>query len=130
MTILQSNNDWFNERVHYPTADELAKEINVRYLVDLYDPNDPDRLIRKAGEQLSGFGEMRDDGTTLSGCWIYAGSWTEDGNNMARRDNSDPTGLGQPLNLAWSWPTFRPIFNNLVYSYLLVKHFVTMCHTS
>src|SRR5699024_11347031 len=79
------NLDWPYVRPHYPTADELAKEINGRALEDLYDPNDPDRLIRKAGEQLSGFGEMRDDGTTLSGCWIYAGSWTEDGNNIDRK---------------------------------------------
>jgi formate dehydrogenase major subunit len=34
---------------------------------------------------------MRDDGTTLGGCWIWAGSWTSSGNQMARRDNSDPT---------------------------------------
>lgn len=106
------NLDWPYVRDHYPTADELAKEINGRALVDLYDPNDPDRLIRKAGEQLSGFGEMRDDGTTLSGCWIYAGSWTEDGNNMARRDNSDPTGIGQTLNWAWAWPANRRILYN------------------
>src|SRR5690625_4846463 len=46
------NLDWPYVRPHYPTADELAKEINGRALEDLYDPNDPDRLIRKAGEQL------------------------------------------------------------------------------
>ncbi len=106
------NLDWPYVRPYYPTADELAKEINGRALVDLYDPNDPDRLIRKAGEQLSGFAELRDDGTTLSGCWLYAGSWTEDGNNMARRDNSDPTGIGQTLNWAWAWPANRRIMYN------------------
>src|SRR5699024_10578919 len=106
------NLDWPYVRDHYPTADELAKEINGRALVDLYDPNDPDRLIRKAGEQLSGFGEMRDDGTTLSGCWIYAGSWTEEGNMMARRDTSDPTGIGQTLNWAWAWPANRRVLYN------------------
>jgi formate dehydrogenase major subunit/formate dehydrogenase-N alpha subunit len=36
---------------------------------------------------------LRDDGTTSSYCWIFAGSWTEAGNQMARRDNTD-TGLG------------------------------------
>lgn len=31
---------------------------------------------------------------------------------MARRDNSDPTGIGQTLNWAWSWPANRRIFYN------------------
>src|SRR2546427_12923042 len=71
-------------------------------LVDLFDPKDPTKLIRKAGEQLAGFGEMRDDGTTMGGCWIWAGCWTSSGNQMARRDNSDPTGIGNTLNWAWA----------------------------
>jgi len=95
-----------------PTAAELAKEINGRALVDLRDPSDPSKVLRRAGEQLSGFGELRDDGTTNSGCWIYTGSWTAAGNMMARRDNSDPTGIGQTLNWAWSWPANRRVLYN------------------
>src|SRR5690606_12609364 len=72
----------------------------------------PPRIVRRAGEQLSGFGELRDDGTTACGCWIYAGAWTEAGNQMARRDNSDPTGIGQTLNWAWSWPANRRVLYN------------------
>lgn len=103
---------WPYVNPNYPTADELAKEINGRALQDLRDPDDPDRILRRAGEQLSSFAEMRDDGSTLGGCWLYTGSWTEEGNNMARRDNSDPTGIGQTLNWAWSWPANRRIFYN------------------
>src|SRR5690606_27178340 len=44
--------------------------------------------------------------------WIYAGCWTEDGNQMARRDNSDPTGIGQTVNWAWAWPANRRILYN------------------
>ena len=98
-----------------PTAADLAKELNGRALVDLVeetDPSRPARVLRKAGEQLSGFGELRDDGTTLCGCWIYSGSWTSEGNMMARRDNSDPTGIGQTLKWAWSWPANRRILYN------------------
>lgn len=98
-----------------PSAAELAKEMNGRALVDLVeeiDPSQPVRVLRKAGEQLSGFGELRDDGSTLAGCWIYTGSWTEQGNQMARRDNSDPTGIGQTLNWAWAWPANRRILYN------------------
>ena len=100
---------------HNPTAAELAMEMNGRALTDLVeevDPARPVRILRKAGEQLSGFGELRDDGSTLAGCWIYTGSWTEAGNQMARRDNSDPTGIGQTLNWAWAWPANRRILYN------------------
>src|SRR3546814_5731697 len=31
---------------------------------------------------------------------------------MARRDNSDPTGIGQTLNWAWAWPANRRIMYN------------------
>jgi formate dehydrogenase major subunit len=94
------------------SAEELAKEYNGRALADLTDPKDKTKIIRKAGEQLSGFGELRDDGTTLSGCWIYCGAWTEAGNLMARRDDSDPTGIGQTRNWAWAWPANRRVLYN------------------
>src|SRR2546430_13435310 len=31
---------------------------------------------------------------------------------MARRDNSDPTGIGQTLNWAYSWPANRRVMYN------------------
>src|SRR5690606_25757406 len=37
---------------------------------------------------------------------------TEAGNMMARRDNSDPTGIGQTLNWAWAWPANRRVLYN------------------
>ncbi|UMX79916.1 hypothetical protein MJ575_00940 [Klebsiella pneumoniae] len=30
----------------------------------------------------------------LSGCWIFARALDAEGNQMARRDNADPSGLG------------------------------------
>lgn len=101
---------WPYANPYEPTAEELAKELNGRALRDVTD--DDGNVIRKAGEQLAGFGEMRDDGSTLSGCWIYAGSWTEEGNMMARRDTRDPTGIGQTLNWAWAWPANRRVLYN------------------
>lgn len=95
-----------------PTPEEVAKEYNGRALADVFDPKDPTKLIRKAGEQLAGFGEMRDDGSTMGGCWIFAGCWTQAGNQMARRDNSDPTGIGNTLNWAWAWPANRRVLYN------------------
>jgi formate dehydrogenase major subunit len=95
-----------------PTPEELAKEYSGKALTDLADPKDATKVLRKAGEQLAGFGELRDDGSTASGCWIFCGSWGPTGNLMARRDNSDPTGIGQTLNWAWSWPANRRVLYN------------------
>ncbi|RIX47398.1 MAG: formate dehydrogenase-N subunit alpha [Rhodocyclales bacterium GT-UBC] len=106
------NLTWNYKNPEEPAPDEVAKEYNGRALVDLYDPKDPTKLIRKAGEQLDGFAQLRDDGTTTSGCWIFCGSWTQAGNNMARRDNSDPWGNGQTLNWSWAWPANRRILYN------------------
>jgi formate dehydrogenase major subunit len=103
---------WPYARPHEPTAAELAREYSGKALADVTDPKDKTKVIRKAGEQLAGFGELRDDGTTLSGCWIYCGAWTEAGNLMARRDNSDPTGVGQSLNWSWAWPANRRVLYN------------------
>jgi formate dehydrogenase major subunit len=103
---------WPYAKREEPTPEELAREYSGRALADVYDPNDKTKLIRKAGEQLAGFAELRDDGTTSSGCWIYCGAWSEAGNLMARRDNSDPTGIGQTRNWAWAWPANRRVLYN------------------
>ena len=95
-----------------PSAEELAMEYNGKALADLPDPTDASKTVAKAGEQLSGFGLLRDDGTTSSGCWIFAGAWTKDGNQMARRDNADPYGIGQTLGWAWAWPANRRVLYN------------------
>ena len=95
-----------------PTPEELAKEYSGKALVDLPDPKDPARIVRRAGEQLAGFAELRDDGSTACGCWIFSGSWGPTGNLMARRDNSDPTGIGQTLGWSWAWPANRRILYN------------------
>ena len=93
-----------------PRSEELAKENNGYALADLQDENG--NVIVKKGELLSSFAQLRDDGTTSSGCWIYTGQWTEKGNMMARRDNSDPSGLGNTLNWAFAWPLNRRIIYN------------------
>jgi formate dehydrogenase major subunit len=95
-----------------PTPDEMAMEFNGRALADLPDPKDPTKVLVKRGEQLSSFAQLKDDGSTASGCWIFCGSWTQAGNQMARRDNSDPTGIGQSLGWAWAWPANRRILYN------------------
>ena len=103
---------WDYSQPHEPSPEEIAKEYNGKALADLPDPSGEGKFIRRKGEQLSGFGELRDDGSTASGCWIFAGSWTQQGNQMGRRDNSDPYGMGQTLGWAWAWPANRRILYN------------------
>jgi len=103
---------WPYKIPHSPSAEELAMEFNGKALADIYDAKDPTKIVVKKGEQVPGFGVLRDDGTTSSGCWVYAGAWTQAGNQMARRDNADPYGIGQTLNWAWAWPANRRILYN------------------
>ena len=106
------NLTWKYAQPDSPNPEELAKEYTGSALKDLADPKDPTKITRKAGEQLAGFAELRDDGSTQSGCWIFCGAWGPTGNLMARRDNADPTGIGQTLNWAWSWPANRRVLYN------------------
>jgi formate dehydrogenase major subunit len=106
------NLTWPYKIPHAPSAEELAREYNGKALADITDPKDKTKVIRKAGEQLDGFAQLKDDGTTACGCWIFSGAWTEKGNAMARRDNSDPSGLGNTLNWSFAWPANRRILYN------------------
>ena len=106
------NLSWPYARPTNPTPVELAMEYSGKALKDLTDPKDPTKVTRKAGEQLAGFAELRNDGSTSSGCWIFCGSWGPTGNLMARRDNSDPTGIGNTINWAYAWPANRRVLYN------------------
>ncbi len=103
---------WPYRHAMEPTPEELAKEYNGYALDDIPDPADKTRVLFKKGQQLSSFSQLADDGTTASGNWIFCGCWTEAGNQMARRDNSDPSGIGLAPNWAWSWPANRRILYN------------------
>jgi formate dehydrogenase major subunit len=95
-----------------PTSDELAKEMNGYVIEDVTDPNDPTKVVLQKGKQVANFSVLRDDGKTASGCWIYSGCFNEQGNNMARRDTSDPDGVGVYPKWAFSWPLNRRVLYN------------------
>lgn len=94
--ILHLTWDYLNTRE--PTLTELAREINGYELA--------------TGERLSSFGQLRDDGTTSSGNWLYCGSYPESGNLMARRDPTDPGAMGFHHQWAFSWPLNRRVLYN------------------
>ena len=106
------NLTWPYAQPFSPTPEELAMEYNGKALAEVTDPKDTAKVLVKKGEQLAGFAQLRDDGSTACGCWIFAGCWTQAGNQMGRRDNSDPTGIGQTLNWAWAWPANRRVLYN------------------
>jgi formate dehydrogenase major subunit len=93
-----------------PPLAEVLKEINGKALADLEDPVTKQQI--KAGQQLPGFAWLKDDGTTSCGNWLYSGSFTEAGNQSARRDPSDPSGLGVHPGWGWSWPANRRVLYN------------------
>ncbi|UCE58671.1 MAG: hypothetical protein JSU63_14655, partial [Phycisphaerales bacterium] len=84
----------------------LAKEINGYHLVDSDNG--------AAGDLVTNFTKLADDGTTSSGNWLYCQSYNMDGNNMARRTASDPAEdvIGLNAGWAWCWPINRRIIYN------------------
>src|SRR5580692_6086972 len=99
----------YSDRLYPPLA-EVLKEMNGKALADLEDPATKQQI--KAGQQLPGFAWLKDDGTTSCGNWIYSGSFTEAGNQTARRDPSDPSNLGIHPGWGWSWPANRRVLYN------------------
>ncbi|MGC3894769.1 formate dehydrogenase-N subunit alpha [Pseudomonas urmiensis] len=103
------NMAWDYNNPYDPDPEEVAKESNGYALADLRD--DKGNLILRKGQLLDNFGQLRDDGSTMCFNWVFAGSWTEAGNQMARRDNAD-SGLGCTPGWAWAWPQNRRILYN------------------
>ena len=106
------NLDWRYKDPGEPTPEELAKELNGYASEDITDPKDPAKVVIAKGKQLVNFSVLRDDGKTTCGCWIYSGCFNEAGNNMARRDNTDPDNTGVFPNWAWAWPVNRRVLYN------------------
>ena len=59
---------------------------------------------------VSGFSELKDDGTTSCGCWIYSGVFPEPGRNRARERKT----TSNPIHPEWgfAWPHNRRILYN------------------
>ena len=106
------NLNWWYTNPASPSMEEVAREINGRAVRDVTDEKDRKRVLLKKGQQLSQFGQLRADGSTLCGNWLYVGSYTEAGNLLKRRNTDDPTGLGFHHQWAFNWPANRRILYN------------------
>jgi formate dehydrogenase-N alpha subunit len=94
----------------HPDPHRVARELNGRFLVDV---TEKDGKGFAAGKQVPGFAQLRDDGSTMCGNWIYCGGYTDEGNLAARRDTTDaPNGIGLSPKWAWTWPMNRRILYN------------------
>ncbi len=68
---------------------------------------------------LSGYSDLKADGSTACAMWIYGGFWNNNDapldpaeQPIGRRDNSDETGIGLNSTWAYSWPNNRRILYN------------------
>lgn len=69
----------------------------------------------KKGDQVPSFALLADDGSTASGCWIYTGAYTNEGNMMARTSkqrNAIQAKLDIFPQWAFTWPANRKILYN------------------
>jgi formate dehydrogenase major subunit len=79
-----------------PSADAVLREIN---------GTGPD------GEALSSYEELRDDGSTSCGCWIYCGVYA-DGVNQANRRKPHGEQNWTGAEWGWAWPANRRVLYN------------------
>jgi formate dehydrogenase major subunit len=87
------------DEMQEPSAQAVAEEISGYRVAD--------------GAQVSGFGELRDDGSTACGCWIYSGVAPEKGVNLAaRRERDKPGEHTNHSGWGWAWPNDRRILYN------------------
>ena len=91
----------------YLSAEDVLKEMNGFALRDL-----PESKL-KAGDLVTKVGDLKADGSTSSGAWLYAGIFAGGVNLSKRRDSkTDPGGLGMYPNFAWTWPNnMRVLYN-------------------
>jgi formate dehydrogenase major subunit len=82
-----------------------------------YDDPDAEYILREVngtgadGKALSSFGQLKGDGSTRSGCWIYAGVFADETNLAARRRPGREQSWVAP-EWGWAWPANRRILYN------------------
>ena len=92
---------------NYTTAEDVLREINGYALRD-----NPETGL-KAGDLVRKVSDLRADGSTSSGAWIYAGVFANGENLSKRRDSqTDPGGLGLYPGFGWTWPNNMRILYN------------------
>jgi formate dehydrogenase major subunit len=82
-----------------------------------YDDPDPETVLREingwdsAGRALAGYTDLKDDGSTTCGCWIYCGVYADEVNQASRRTPASKDDWVAP-EWGWAWPMNRRIIYN------------------
>ena len=63
------------------------------------------------GKALSSYTQLKNDGSTTCGCWIYCGVYKDDVNQAARRKPGGEQSWVAP-DWGWAWPSNRRIIYN------------------
>jgi formate dehydrogenase major subunit len=63
------------------------------------------------GAALPAYTELKDDGSTVCGCWIYCGCYANESNQAARRKPASEQSWVAP-EWGWAWPANRRIIYN------------------
>jgi formate dehydrogenase major subunit len=99
--------------------DELVQLLNWDYPTHsaIQEP-DAEAVLKEIGgyeaqtrKPLSGYKELKDDGTTACGCWIYSGCYQDGVNQPARKKPHWEQNYIAP-EWAWAWPDNRRILYN------------------
>ena len=101
--VLDLTWDYGIEGSDEPSADAVLREINGWHLTG------EDHSGR--GDLLSGFTDMRPDGSTAGGCWIYTGVYAGGINHSASRRPGREQSWVAP-EWGWAWPSNRRILYN------------------
>ncbi|ABC80599.1 Formate dehydrogenase [Anaeromyxobacter dehalogenans 2CP-C] len=80
-----------------PDAEAVLREVNGFTVAD--------------GMPVPGFAELKDDGSTACGCWIYSGCFRDGVNQTARRRPEREQHWVAP-DWGWAWPANRRILYN------------------
>ncbi len=82
------------------------------------DEPDPEKVLREINgytvadrKQLQSLEQIRDDGSTASGCWLYCGVYPERDRNRSK-DRQGELDKSVHLNWAWAWPDNRRMLYN------------------
>jgi formate dehydrogenase major subunit len=119
---------WFMYRLGRKVKEKLANSDDPkdRAVLDLvwdyptqgpHEEPDAEAILREIGgwdennEALGSYLQIKDDGSTSCGCWIYCGCYAEETNQAARRKPGAEQSWVAP-EWGWAWPMNRRIIYN------------------
>jgi formate dehydrogenase major subunit len=79
-----------------PSAEQVLREING---------------VGPDGKALGTYADLKNDGSTASGCWLYCGSYADEENKPARKKPGQEQNWVAP-DWGWAWPLNRRILYN------------------